>query len=377
MSGHLKGQRVAIIGGGIAGVTAATACAQRGARVTVHEKAPALTEVGAGLQVTPNGACVLRALGVDHAPGGIAAEAVVPTCALSGAALAQFDLGQRPYHFLHRADLLSALEAAAQSAGVALQLGARILDPSDLDADIILGADGLHSALRARLNGAERPFFTGQVAWRAILHRSHPPVARVWMAPGRHVVTYPLRGGRTNIVAVQERSDWAAEGWYHRDAPAHLRAAFADCAPDLRAVLAEVTETFLWGLFRHPIAPSWGTRHMALLGDAAHPTLPFLAQGANLALEDAWSVAAHFDALPRKQAVKAYQAARVPRVTRAIAAANANARNYHLSGAKRVVAHTGLRVLDRLAPRLMPSRLDWLYDYDVTEDAPTPPSKAR
>ncbi|MEO0391600.1 MAG: FAD-dependent monooxygenase [Pseudomonadota bacterium] len=362
--------RVAVIGGGIAGLACADAFARSGAAVSVFEHAPALTEVGAGLQVTPNGARVLQALGVPLADRSVKAQAVVPTSAISGRRLARFDLSRKAYHFVHRADLVDMLAAACSDAGVHIKLGAAITDPNTLEADLIVGADGLHSRVRPLLNGDDAPFFTGQVAWRAIIAAKASAEAQVWMAPGRHVVTYPLAGGRLNIVAVQERTAWAAEGWHHADDPAHLQAAFADCAPDLRALLAQVEAPKLWGLFRHPIAPHWHKGRMALVGDAAHPTLPFLAQGANLALEDAWSLAQHATQLPLDAALRAYQAARVPRVTKAVDAANANARNYHLSGPARLIAHTGLRVLNRLAPNLIPSRLDWLYDHDVTTAAP-------
>lgn len=356
--------RVAIIGGGIAGLVCAAAFMRHGAGVTVYEQAPALREVGAGLQITPNGARVLAALGAPLAQRSIKAEAVLPTSALTGRTLARFDLSAKTYHFVHRADLIEMLADACKGADI--RTGAWIEHPTMLDADLIVGADGLHSRVRPFLNGTDAPFFTGQVAWRAMIEAEAEPVARVWMAPGRHVVSYPLPGGRLNIVAVQEREAWAAEGWRHPDAPENLHAAFADCAPDLRSLLGRIEAPLLWGLFRHPVAAHWHNGNMALIGDAAHPTLPFLAQGANLALEDAWSLAAHAAAGPLGRALPAYQAARAPRVTRAIAAANANARNYHLRGPARLIAHTGLRVLGKAAPGLIPSRLDWLYEHDVT-----------
>jgi salicylate hydroxylase len=178
-------------------------------------------------------------------------------------------------------------------------------------------------------------------------------------------VTYPLAGGMLNIVAVREQTEWVAEGWSHAADPAELRATFADCAAPLRAVLDRVTETRIWGLFRHPVAAHWQDGGIALLGDAAHPTLPFLAQGANLAIEDAWVLASVLD---RGLPLKTYQALRRARVERAVAAADANARNYHLGGVRRVVAHAGLRVVGAVAPRAFLRRMDWLYGRDVTRD---------
>lgn len=376
------GRRVAIIGAGIGGLTTALAFAQTGADVTVYEQAAALTEVGAGLQITPNGARVLNALGLDDALArvGITADAACPMDAVTGRQIARFDLStQSPtYRFYHRADLLGVLETACRAAGVTILLNTRIasitsdgrfmVDGAMVAPTLTIGADGLHSQMRALLNGPGRPFFTGQVAWRALVKREDAEAkAQIWMAPDRHVVTYPLRDGMLNVVAVQERTDWAEEGWQHADDPANLQAVFADMAPELRALLADVTDVCLWGLFRHPVAGRWQQDGaVALLGDAAHPTLPFLAQGANLAIEDAMTLAAccqHDASLER--ALKGYQAHRQPRVTDAINAANANARNYHLDGIPRRVAHAGLGVLGRVAPNAFLKRLGWLYDYDA------------
>ena len=376
-----KGRRVAIIGAGIGGLTCALAFAQTGADVTVYEQAPALTDVGAGLQITPNGARVLNALGLwaPLAERGITAQAVCPMDAVSGRQIARFDLtGQSPhYRFYHRADLLGVLADGCRAAGVRIELGARVealksngrfeVAGQSISPTLTIGADGLHSQVRPLLNGPAKPFFTGQVAWRALVpQQASDSVARIWMAPGRHLVTYPLRDGMLNLVAVQERDDWAEEGWHHPDTPDNLRAAFADAAGPVQEILRDVTTVNLWGLFRHPVAEVWqqdGT--IALLGDAAHPTLPFLAQGANLAIEDGLALAAscqHEAQLAR--ALQSYQNKRRARVARAIEAANANARNYHLAGAKRLVAHTGLSALGKVAPAAFLNRLSWLYDYD-------------
>lgn len=381
--GANAGRRIVVAGGGIGGLAAALSFARRGARVTLLEQAPALTEVGAGLQVTPNGGAVLRALGLGDAvlARGLRAAAVEPVDALTGHRIACFDLSAlpgAPYVFLHRADLIDILATACRAAGVELRTGTRVarISPAGevrseagvLNPVLAVGAEGLHSDLRRTLNGGDAPFFTGQVAWRAIVRAEAPPVARIWMAPGRHVVTYPLPGGRLNLVAVQERAAWAAEGWHHEDDPAHLRAAFADACPELQGLLALVAAPRLWGLFRHPVAAHWVAEGAAILGDAAHPTLPFLAQGANLALEDAWVLAACCDARQSLgEALGRYEALRRPRVQRAIAAANANAVNYHLSGWRRGAAHGALGLLGRLAPGAFLRRMDWLYGHDVTQ----------
>jgi salicylate hydroxylase len=189
------------------------------------------------------------------------------------------------------------------------------------------------------------------------------------MGPGRHLVSYPLRGGTLrNLVAVEERTRWAEESWTLRDDPMDLRLAFAGFSPRVRGWLNRVEDPWLWGLFRHEVAPVWThPSGVAILGDAAHPTLPFLAQGASMGLEDAWVLA---DSLARHDttaaALAGYQAARKPRTTRIVAAANTNARAYHLSGLPRLVGHTGLRLLGRLSPNAMLGRFDWLYGHDVT-----------
>lgn len=379
---HNQGRDIAVIGGGIGGLTAALGFARSGAQVTVYEQAPALTEVGAGLQITPNGARALNALGLERALGatGLQAQAVVPMNAINGREIARFDLlHQSPaYMFYHRAALIDLLARACDAAGVVVRLGAKItaLNPdgsfeshgATVRPTLTVGADGLHSVVRSVINRPAQPFFTGQVAWRAMVKTDAvDPVARIWMAPGRHLVTYPLSGGRRNIVAVQERSAWADEGWHHADDPANLRAAFADCGAQVTGILNAVSDVRLWGLFRHPVAEKWHQGRFAILGDAAHPTLPFLAQGANLAIEDAYVLARSCDEEASLEAgLHRYQSTRRARVVRAIEAANKNARNYHLGGVPRMVAHAGLQAMGKLAPAAFLNRLGWLYDHDVT-----------
>lgn len=378
---HNAGRNVAVIGGGIGGLTAALAFARHDANVTVYEQAPALTEVGAGLQITPNAARVLNKMDLSGATGvtGLRAEAVIPMDGVTGGAITRFDLSaQRPsYRFYHRAALIDLLARACAAQGVKVQLNSRIatfhengfdLDGMSIRPDLIVGADGLHSNVRGQVLPENTPFFTGQVAWRAMGKLPDAaPVARIWMLSGRHVVTYPLPNGRGNIVAVQERNAWAEQGWHHRDDPANLRAAFNDAAPELQSILASVDQVFLWGLFRQPVADQWHKGSYALLGDAAHPTLPFLAQGANLAIEDAYVLARSCRENAQITAgLHAYQTARHARVVRAIKAANSNAKSYHLSGVKRKLAFAALRTMGKIAPDAFLGRLSWLYDHDVT-----------
>jgi salicylate hydroxylase len=375
----LIGQRVLIIGAGIAGLAAARALAMHGAQVTVLEQAPAITEVGAGLQISPNGAAVLRALGLGKAldAAGLPTQAVVLHHA-GGRALLQMDMSSRDYRLLHRADLIGLLAAGAAEAGVTLRLGQTVVGVAPgvvtleggatLAAPLVIGADGVKSQVRQALNGRVAPFFTRQVAWRALVPGdAGPACAQVFMGPGRHLVSYPLRAGTLrNIVAVEERGDWAAEGWSQRDDPENLRAAFAGFGGPVPGWLAQVQDVHLWGLFRHPVARNMAQDGMALIGDAAHPTLPFLAQGANMALEDVWVLATCLAAHDIPTALAAYVARRTPRVTRIVQAANANARVYHARGLRRAALHTAFRAANLIAPNLPLSRFDWLYGHDVT-----------
>lgn len=384
---HRQDLDVLIIGAGIAGLAAATALRRiAGGAVSIIEQAAAIAEVGAGLQISPNGTRVLRALGINPLDAGDHAEAVELRDA-RGRLVTRMNLPPEPGFFLcHRADLISALEGAMRAAGGRVQLlqraerielqegRARVITPLGVrhSASLVIGADGLQSRLRAALNDPAPPFFTGQVAWRALIAGDGgAPVAQVFMGPGRHLVSYPLRGGRMrNIVAVEERSDWAAEGWNHRDDPANLRNAFADFGGPVPEWLASVDELYLWGLFRHPVAARWhdGQGRAALIGDAAHPTLPFMAQGANMALEDAWTLASSLTAAPGQiaQALARYQRQRATRTRAIVEAANRNARAYHLRPPLAAVAHGVLRLSDRFAPGLALRRFGWIHDHDAT-----------
>ena len=383
-------RNIIVIGAGIGGLAAALALRHQGAEVLLLEQAAEISEVGAGLQISPNGVAVLRALGLEDGLRriGVAGQATVLRdyradgdvlrMALTGPA------SPGAFYYVHRADLVALLSDAVRAAGVRVKLlqqadtvrpGPRpsvvMANGSEAEADLIIGADGLHSVVRPVLCGPHQPFFTGQAAWRALVPSDGhwPDEAQVQMGPGRHMVTYPLRGGHLmNIVAVIERQSWVAESWSLQDDPDNLRAAFADFGGRAAKLLPQVTETGLWGLFRHPVAPVWYRDNVTILGDAAHPTLPFMAQGANLALEDAWVLARQLsEAADTTTALEAYQTLRRPRAQRVIAAANGNAWKFHLSAPPmRLAARTGLRLANRFAPDRMLRGFDWLYRHDVT-----------
>jgi len=384
-----KDIRITVIGAGIGGLAAAYLLQRQGAQVTVLEQAEEISEVGAGLQVTPNGVAVLKAMGLadDLAWCSQRARAVVLRHHREGREVLRLDLDQYApdlrYYFVHRADLINLLADAVRRSGVQLRLlqkvstvvpGARpkvqLGNGAKCGADLVIGADGLHSRVRPVLNAAGAPKFTGQVAWRATVPNRFdlPAEAQVFMGPGRHLVAYPLKDGSlVNLVAAQERRQWAEESWSHGDDPDNLRQAFAMFGGLAAEMLADVRDVKLWGLFRHPVAQVWGRDGVALLGDAAHPTLPFMAQGANMALEDAYALADCLSAADDLEAgLAAYQLRRRARVAKVVEAANGNAWKYHLRPPLSWPAHQILRVAGALAPQKMVSQFDWIYRHDET-----------
>lgn len=390
----LIGQPVMILGAGVAGLAVARALALRGAQVTVLEQAEAIREVGAGLQISPNGMAVLRALGLDLGlrESSLRGAEVRLIDGYGGDTVLRMDLAKLApdlgWYFVHRADLIDLLAQGARDAGVEIRLltkidhvdlsgpRARVVTAQGVEHEpaLLIGADGLHSPLRRALNGDDKPFFTNQVAWRAIIPNdpADSATAEVHMGAGRHLVSYPLRDGSIrNIVAVEERRRWVEEGWSLKDDPLELKMAFEGFGPRVRGWLDQVQDLWLWGLFRHPVAAQWHRSlpegAVAILGDAAHPTLPFLAQGANMALEDAWVLARSLAEYDTPAAgLAAYQQARAGRCAKIVAAATSNARAYHLSGPIRSLAHTGLRLGGMLAPGLALKKYEWIHRFDVT-----------
>lgn len=381
--------KIAIIGGGIAGLTAAIAFARRGSDVSVYERASAFTEVGAGLQITPNALYVFEALGIadDLRAIGIRANAVVLRDFRVGKEVTTLDLGtyaeDQEYNFVHRADLIAFLVQACRNLNVDLHLNEEISDVSCregtfrdasgavISADLVIGAEGIHSSMRAILNGPSTPVFRKQVAWRTLVPNvfDHPNCAQIHMGPGRHIVTYPIREGQlVNMVAVQERREWAEEGWMHEDDPDNLRCVFLDFGGPVRRLLDAVEDVRLWGLFGHPVAEKWFSGRTVLMGDAAHPTLPFLAQGANMAIEDAWVLAEQVCKSDQLDAgLRRYQELRRPRVERIIKTSANNAWKYHLQfGPLRFAAHSAMRTMGLVAPQRLVGSYDWLYRHDVT-----------
>ncbi|EAQ44903.1 salicylate hydroxylase [Roseobacter sp. MED193] len=387
----LRHLNITIIGAGIGGLAVALVLRRKGAQVTVLEQSEAISEVGAGLQVTPNGVAVLTALELNDALAWSSqrAKAVVLREHRQGREVLRLDLDQYAadlrYYFVHRADLIKILADAAREAGVQVRLLQKVervetgpkpmvhlANGAQCGGDLVIGADGLHSKARQALNEVSQPFFTRQVAWRAIVpnHSKLPAEAQVFMGPGRHLVAYPLRdGSMINLVAAQERRAWAEEGWHQPDDPENMRRAFAGFGGEAQQLLAQVQDCALWGLFRHPVANQWHRGAVALLGDAAHPTLPFMAQGGNLALEDAWVLGEALEAVPDDipSALARYQLLRRERAVRVVDAASRNAWKYHLRAPLNWPAHQLLKLGGYLAPQRVVSQFDWIYRHDVTQ----------
>lgn len=373
--GALAGKSVHVVGAGIGGLTAALALAQRGAQVVVHERASGLREVGAGIQLSPNAGHVLSRLGLDGPLARIAPRidgvrlwdhAANPVARLDYRRLRP----TTPFRTVHRARLVELLENHARAAGVQIRLGVEVtadFDPGS--ADLIIGADGIHSVIRTRIDGPSDVFFTGQTAWRALIpcKTDTAPRTDLFMGPGRHLVSYPLGGGLRNIVAVVERPVWTHDGWSHQGDPATLLAEFAGFGGPVPGWLDAVDEVGIWGLARRPVAKTWQDGTHVIMGDAAHSTLPFVAQGACMAIEDAWVLAACLDAdADQARALARYQALRHPRCQRIVAAANASAHDYHMTGMRRHMAHALLRTASRLAPHILYRRVAWIHDFDPT-----------
>ena len=390
--------RVVIAGAGIGGLCAALALVKQGIQVTVCEQATSLGEVGAGLQISPNALKVLRKLELETE---LSQFAFVPQHAAirdykSGEYFLKLPLAEHaesrygaPYWHLHRADLHQVLAQACLQAGVDIVLNAVVSgyqekvelnqvcllleDGREFQADLLIGADGIRSKIREQMLGIERPTFMGQVAWRGVIPVSDltvdvKPDASVWAGPGRHFVTYYLRGGDyVNFVAVEERSDWRSESWREEGDVNELRRAFADWHPEVSELLASATSTFLWALNGRNELPTWYQGRAVLLGDACHPMLPFMAQGAAMAIEDGYELANYLGRYTLSDALLKYEQSRKPRATNIQKMSKANAGLYHMHGG--VLGKMKLKALQaagRLTPNVIQAKLDRVYGYEVT-----------
>lgn len=387
---------VLVAGGGIGGLATALCLAKAGHRVTVFEQAAEFDEAGAGIQLSPNCTRILHELGLQDALRTCASvpEAaefrdgrtgtVIATLPLGDAALERYGM---PYYHIHRSDLQGILLAAARRAGASLRPGSRVdsvslrrtcvavsVDGAEWSGDVLVGADGIHSTIRASLWGADRPRFTGNVAWRALVPASSlprgtdRPVTTAWLGRRRHFVHYHVRSGTlVNLVGIVEKADWRLESWAEPGEHAELKADFTGWHADIQRLIDHVDpETlFKWALYDRAPMRGWSQDHVALLGDACHPTLPFMAQGAAMAIEDAAVLSACLTAgHDVRGSLRRYEHLRRKRATGVQRGSRRNATLYHLPGVAALIRNVAIR---GGAQRVM----DGLYSYDALDAANT------
>ena len=387
-----RARTILIAGAGIGGLAAAISLAKSGFRPLVMERASKLEEIGAGIQLTPNATRALDRLGLLSAvrERAVMARGLIVASGETGIELARAPLGDAdrrfgsPWLLTMRADLQRALLAAAEDiVDIEFMYGTEVTDfaahvrgttaltrdggRNDEQIGIgLVGADGLWSRVQARLHGDEAPAFQDLVAWRALIPASDlpaafaEPVVRLWLGPSAHIVHYPVEGGaQINVVAVF-RDTWRAERWNTPGEIAKLPSACDHWAEMPQRVIAAAKSFHRWPLADRAPLKQWGEGRVTLLGDAAHPMLPFLAQGAGAALEDAVALGRHFrHRSDVAEAMRAYESERAPRTTRMQRGARFNARIYHADGWLRWARDLKLR-WD--AEKLI-DRHDWIYRY--------------
>lgn len=352
---------VGVIGGGIGGLACGLSLLQAGFDVDVYERAGALSDVGAGIQVSPNASRVLHRLGLaeELARKGVRPVAMHQCRWDDGRTLLRTPLGDAvveafgfPHYQVHRADLLAMLARALP--GDRLHLAHRLVALADRGdrvdvrfengtmaaVDALVGADGIHSTVRGLLFGEERPRFTGCAAYRGLVpaerlaHLELEVTTQIWMGPAGHFVHYFVRNQRlVNFVAVVEQDSWTRESWTDRGDVAHAVAALTGWHPQLHEILRSVEETFIWALFDRAPLPQWSSGRVTLLGDACHPMLPFMAQGAAQALEDGVALTScltRANAGTIQDSLRLYETVRKPRASRVQSLSEANKTRFHL-----------------------------------------------
>ncbi|WP_075730978.1 FAD-dependent monooxygenase [Streptomyces acidiscabies] len=388
--------RVAVAGAGIAGLTFALALRRAGIDCHLYEQAQQPAEVGAGVQVTPNAARLLHRLGLHDR---LQAVAVTPRAIEmrrwdDGALLQHTELGDRcrrpfgaPYYTVHRAHLHAALLSLVPPDRV--HLGARLTavtqspdaarlhlsDGTRVTADLAVGADGIRSVTREQIT-ADRPRYSGQTVYRGLVPAGQAPFpaadprVRLWFGPGRHYVCYPVSAGRqVSFAATVSAADWREESWSAPGDRAELAAAYQGWHPDVTRLIGAAQTVSRWALYDRESNDRLSAGRVAVIGDAAHPMLPFQAQGANQAIEDAVVLAACLaDAGPDGLAVapRRYERIRLPRTTRIQQQSRANETTFHLADGE---AQRRRDASTRTTSGL--ERHEWLFGYDAEQAATT------
>ena len=382
-----KSNHIIIIGAGIGGMTTALCLRHFGIKASLYERSSQVTTAGAGIQLSPNAHRVLSYIGLTDKIAAVSrrCKGVKIFDYKSDSQMALLDYlnfkSNDLFSFCHRADLVSILYEACKKQEIPIHFnkkfekitdGKAIFSDGETQfADLIIGADGLHSNARKIVFGEVKAIFTKQIAWRAIVPNSinQCDFAHVILAPKRHIVSYPIRDGRQlNLVLIKEQNDWQPDGWRHLEDPSVVKENFKDFSGKTAKIIDSIEDVYKWGLFRYPLRKNWYKDRVVLIGDAAHPTLPFLAQGAAMAIEDSFVLASKFSEFPTiLSAFTEFQSDRLPRVQRVINASAKNARTFHLSNTiARLVFHTILQLFSKFLPRLLLKRFNWIYDKDVT-----------
>nr|WP_087574868.1 FAD-dependent monooxygenase [Sphingomonas sp. CDS-1] len=353
------GQRIAIIGGGIGGLTAALLLIQRGFDVHIYERAPQLLELGAGLQLGPNAVRILHAIGLAGGLARIGCQA--PQFAIrrwkDGEQIAAREQARFeeiygvPNYTVHRGELLSLLlhefpqervhvsHACQSIADDGQQVRIGFANGREEVADLVIGADGIHSTIRAAIIGPDKPLFSGFCAYRGIIPADRfdrigeDKRAACWLGPGAHIAHYPISAGALiNVVGVVTEPSWTRESWFDQASKAEYLAHLQDWHPGLRAIVSalEDEEIMKWALYDREPLPTWSRGRVVLLGDAAHAMLSFMGQGAAQAIEDGAVLARCLDTLAPDIALSTYERTRRPRASQIQAASRANGVTFHL-----------------------------------------------